>query len=125
MCVAVNASQVASGPAQRFRYAQTRAEHIGAVVRTATAGEQELGGPFAGGRWIVVDRLTGLLAQFKSNGPTGFLLPDRCGICRVSAGGDILDPDSDGITATKLAVDCQVEHGEVVGASFNLELRTN
>jgi hypothetical protein len=57
------------------------------AVRTATAREQELAGPY------------------------------RC--------GDLLDPDGDDITATKLAVDCQIEHGEVAGASFDLELRPN
>jgi hypothetical protein len=36
------------------------------------------------------------------------------------ASGDVLDPDSDDITATKLAVDCQIEHGEVANAAFDL-----
>jgi hypothetical protein len=49
--------------------------------------------------------LAGLLAQFKSDGPPGFPLSDRCAICRVAAGGDILDSDGDNVTATKLAVD--------------------
>jgi acyl dehydratase len=30
-------------------------------------------------------------------------LPDRCAIRRVPAGGDILDPDGDNITAAKVA----------------------
>jgi hypothetical protein len=50
-------------------------------------------------------------------------LPSRCSIRRVPAGGDILDPDGDDITATKLAVDCLIEHGEVAGAAFDLEFR--
>jgi hypothetical protein len=41
---------------------------------------------------IVIDSLAGLLAQFKSNRPSGFLLSDRCAIRCVPAGGDILDP---------------------------------
>jgi hypothetical protein len=52
-----------------------------------------------------------LLAQFKSDRPPGFLLPDGCAIRRVTAGGDILDPDGNDITPTKLAVDRQIEHG--------------
>jgi hypothetical protein len=60
---------------------------------------------------MVIDRLPGLFAQFKSDRPPGFLLPDSCAIGRISACGDILDADGDDITATKLAVDCQVEHG--------------
>src|SRR5712664_323766 len=67
--------------------------------------------------------LPGLLAQFKSDWPPGFLLPDHCAIRRVPAGGDILDPDGDEITAAKLAVDCQIEPGEVASAAFNLGQR--
>jgi hypothetical protein len=59
------------------------------------AREQELPGPFVGGPQIIIDRLTGLLAQFKSDGPAGFLLSDRCAIRSVSAGSDILDPHRD------------------------------
>jgi hypothetical protein len=33
--------------------------------------------------------------------------------------GDILDPDSDDITATKFAVDCQIEHGQVASATLD------
>jgi hypothetical protein len=40
-------------------------------------------------------------------------LPDSCAIRCVSAGGDILDPDGNNITAAKLAVDCQIEHLDV------------
>ena len=69
------------------------------------AGEQELAGPFAGGPEIVIDRLTGLLAQFKSDRPPGLLLPNRCAICRVSARSDILYLDGDDIAPAKLAVD--------------------
>jgi hypothetical protein len=50
-------------------------------------------------------------------------LPNRCSVCRVPAGGDILDPDGDDITAAKLAVDGQIEHGEVASAAFDLEFR--
>src|ERR1700694_719400 len=92
------------------------------AVRTATAGEQELAGPFASGLQVVIDRLAGLFAQFKSNGSASFLFSGRCAIGRVSACGDILEPNGNNITATKFAVDCQVEHGEVASAAFDLEL---
>jgi hypothetical protein len=93
------------------------------AVGTATAGEQELAGPFASGLQVVIDRLAGLFAQFKSDGSPGFLLSDRCAIGRVTACGDILDPNGDDITAAKLAVDCQIEHGQVASAAFDLEFR--
>ena len=92
------------------------------AVRTATAGEQELAGSFAGGPQIVIDRLAGLFAQFKSDRPPSFPLPDSCAIRRIAAAGDILDPDGDDIAATKLAVDCEIEHGEVASAARDLEL---
>ena len=86
------------------------------------AGEQELAGPLVGSLQIVIDGLAGLIAQFKPDRPPGFLLPDGCAIRCVAACGDILDPDGDDIAATKLAVDCQIEHGEVASAAFDLEL---
>jgi hypothetical protein len=67
--------------------------------------------------------LAGLLAQLKPDRPPGFLLPHRCAIRCVSARGYILDADGDDITAAKLAVDRQIEHGEVASAAFDLEFR--
>src|ERR1700737_1265401 len=93
------------------------------AVGTTTAREQELTGPFVGGLQIVIDRLAGLLAQLKSDWPPSFLLPDRCAIRRVPAGGNILDPDGDDITAAQLAIDCQIEHGQVASAAFDLKFR--
>lgn len=82
--------------------------HIAIV--TATTGEQELAWPFSGDPQIVIDRLAGLFAQFKSDRPSGFLLPDRCAIRCVSAGSDFLDSYCYDVTAAKLAVDRQIEH---------------
>src|SRR5260370_6681944 len=73
------------------------------AVRTATAGEQELAGPFAGGPQIVIDRLAGLLAQFKSDQPPSFSFPDSCTIRPVAAPRDILHPDGGGITPHKVS----------------------
>src|ERR1700737_5674453 len=64
-----------------------------------------------------------LFAQFKSDGPPGFFLSDRCSIRRAPTGGDILDADGDDVTATKLAVDRQIEHCKVASAAFDLKLR--
>jgi hypothetical protein len=49
-------------------------------------------------------------------------LPDGCSIRCVAASSDILDPDGDDVAATKLAVDCQIEHCEVASAALDLEL---
>jgi hypothetical protein len=53
----------------------------------------------------------------KSDGSPGFLLSGGCAIRCLATGGDILDPYGYNITPTKLAVDCQIEHGEVRSAS--------
>ena len=76
------------------------------AVGAAMAGEQELARPFAGGLQIIINCLTGLIAQFKSYRPPGFLLPDGCAIRCIAAGGYVLDPDGDDVAATKLAVGC-------------------
>jgi hypothetical protein len=52
-------------------------------------------------------------------------LSDRCAIRRVPAGSDILDADGDDITAAKLTVYRQIEHGEVSSAAFDLEFRAD
>jgi hypothetical protein len=67
--------------------------------------------------------LAGLFAQLKPDRPSGLLLSNRRTIRGISACGDILDLDCDDVTATKLAVDCQIEHGKVASAAFNLEFR--
>src|SRR6202048_433435 len=64
-----------------------------------------------------------LFAQFKSDGPLGFFLSDRCSIRRAPTGGDILAADGEHVTATKLAVDRQIEHCKVASAAFDLKLR--
>jgi hypothetical protein len=44
-------------------------------------------------------------------------------ICGVSARSDIVDFDRHDIAATKLAINRQMEHGEVSDATFNLKFR--
>src|ERR1700722_19232928 len=40
----------------------------------------------------------------------------------ITRRSDILPPEGDDITAAELAIDCQIEHGEVANAAFDLEL---
>ena len=94
-----------------------------AGVRAATTREQELARPLVRNLQIIIDGLTGLFAQFKSDGPSGLLLSDGCGFRRVATGGDIFDPDGDDVAPSKFAVDGEIEHGELANAAFNLELR--
>jgi hypothetical protein len=38
---------------------------------------------------------------------------------------NILDPDRDNVTAAKLAVDRQIEHGQIANSAFYLEFRSD
>ena len=67
----------------------------------------------------------GLFAQLEPDGMTGFLLSDGCAICGAASGGYILDPDSDDVAPSKLAINGKVEHGQVANTAFNLKLRAD
>src|SRR6202012_5603074 len=58
----------------RSWYDRARAELLSGCLSVGRSG--------SGGLWIIIDRLAGLLAQFKSDRPPGFLLPERCAIGR-------------------------------------------
>jgi hypothetical protein len=90
---------------------------------TTTTVEQKLARPFVVRRQIIIDRLSGLFAQFKSDRSPGLLLPHGCAIRRISTGGNILDSDGDDVAATKLAVDCQIEHRQIASATLDLAFR--
>ena len=90
--------------------------------RATSAGEQEFAGSLAGGPEIVVDRLPGLLRQFKSDGPPGLLLPDRCSIDGIALGGNVLHLEGDDIASAQFAVDGEIEHRQIAGPSFDLQL---
>src|SRR6266436_9594098 len=71
---------------------------------------------------VVIDRLPGLLGHLETNRLASLLLPDRRPVEGVSTGGDILDLERDDITTAQFAVDCEIEHGQVSGLTFDLEL---
>jgi putative ABC transport system substrate-binding protein len=57
------------------------------------AGEQEITRPLAGGPQVVIDRLAGLLAQFKSDRPLSFPLPHhRAILASVTEAGRMSRP---------------------------------
>jgi hypothetical protein len=53
------------------------------------------------------------------------LLPHCGAIDRIPAGRNVLDPKCDDIAAPQLAVDCQIEYGEVSRASVHLQSGTD
>ena len=68
-----------------------------------------------------IDSLTGLPGQLKLNGATGFLLHDNCAIFDAVSHEDITDSQGNQITTAKLAVNGQVEQGQV--ARFPMDLK--
>jgi hypothetical protein len=94
-----------------------------AAFGTTTTCKQEVAGPLVRKFQVIIDRLAGLFAQFKSDWPSCLLLSDRCAVRRVSAGSDIFNLDRDDVTATQFTVDCQIEHSEIPSTAFDLEFR--
>jgi hypothetical protein len=76
---------------------------------------------------VVNDGLAGLLAQFKSDRPPGFLLSNRCTIGRLAAGATstLIATTSQPRSreTAKLAVDRQVEPRKATNSVFDLQLR--
>jgi uncharacterized protein (DUF2336 family) len=54
-----------------------------------------------------------LLGQLKLNRPLGLALQDHGALGDPRALSDVADPEADQITATQLAVDCEIEQGEL------------
>jgi hypothetical protein len=51
-----------------------------------------------------------------------FPLPDGCPIGRIAVWRNVLNLQCDDIAGAELAIDCQIEHGEVAGSSLGLKL---
>src|SRR5437870_853380 len=96
-----------------------------AAFSAATTCEQETIRLLVGDLQVIIDRLTGLFAQFKSDRSASLLLSYGCAVRRVSARSDITDLDRDDIATAKLTVDRQIEHCKVAGATVDLEFRPN
>src|SRR5262249_17076476 len=79
----------------------------------ATAREQKVARRFACVSQVVIDGLTGLVRQLELDRPSCLPLPDRCAVDRVTVGCNVLDLEGHDIAATKLAIDRQIEHGQV------------
>ena len=61
----------------------------------------------------VLQRGASLLRDFELNRAAGLALDDCRPVSHVSADGDVIDPKDDEIAAPKLAVDSEVDHGQI------------
>ncbi len=94
----------------------------GQSIAVTTPGKQELTRCASCQAQILVDRLAGLIGQLKPNRPTGFLLSDRGAIHRIAARGDVLHAYRDDVATAQLAVDRQVEEGQIPLLALDLQL---
>jgi hypothetical protein len=92
-----------------------------AAVVITTAAEQKFARFLANGFDVIVDCLPRLLRQFKSDWPTGLLLPHGGSIDRISARCHVVNPKCDDIAPPQLAVDCQIEHRQIARPSVHLQ----
>jgi hypothetical protein len=90
---------------------------------TASADKQVLAGLLACEPDVVVNRLTGQLGQLEPNRSTGLLLPHSGSVGGVAVRSNVLDLDGHDIATAWLAVDGQVEHGEVARSPIDLQPR--
>jgi hypothetical protein len=89
----------------------------------ATTGEQEIASLPACPAQIVVQCLTRLLRDFKTDRPTCFLLPNCRSVEGVAVRRHIIHRYD--IAAAQLAIDCEIKQCEVARALFDLELCPN
>jgi hypothetical protein len=96
-----------------------------ALSRTTSSGEKRFTGLLVGSPQIVIDRLPSLLGQLKLDGLPGLFLSHGRPIDCIPARCNVLDLESNDISAAQLAVDGQIEHRQVTSSSRNLELGAN
>ena len=64
-----------------------------------------------------------MIGEFEAHWPARLFLANCGAVERVSAGGDILDTDGHDIAAAELAVDREVEEGQIAFAVLDLKPR--
>jgi hypothetical protein len=63
-----------------------------------------------------------LLSQFKPDGPPGLFLPNGRPIDGIAIRSNVLNLKGDDIATSQLAVDGQIEHGQITRSLVDLEL---
>src|SRR5262245_36907494 len=74
---------------------------------------------------VVVQRLSRDLCQFEPDWPARLSLPDVGAIDCVAVGCHVIDAQRDEIAAPQLAVDGEVEQGQVAPSPVQLQLRAD
>jgi hypothetical protein len=94
-------------------------------VTITTAAEEELARLLACGSDVTVDRLSCLLRHLELDGLAGLLLADGRTIDSVTMRSKVLHFQADNVTASELAIDGEIEHGQVARSPRDLQLGAN
>lgn len=70
---------------------------------------------------VLIYSLARLLGYLELNRPAGLLLPHDRPVKRIAIGRHIIDADSNHIASAQLAIDRQVEQGQVAPAALKLK----
>src|SRR5216684_4088243 len=93
-----------------------------AMVDMPAAREHKLAWLLARRSQVIFDRLPCLLGQLELDWPSGLSLPNRCSLNGVAVRRNVLDFEGHHIAAAELAVDGQIEHGEVTDPALDHQL---
>src|SRR5262245_34138690 len=105
--------------ADPFRYKTRIVGRCHATPVVSAAREQKLTGLLARHSQVPFDRLPGLFSQLELDRSSRLPLPHRRTLNRVARRRHVLDLEGYDVTATKLAIDCQIEHRAVSAATLN------
>ena len=89
------------------------------LARAAPSVEQVFARLLSGLLQEVVNGLPGLIRQLELDRSPGLFLSDGRAIDRIAIRSDIFDLQGDDVATTQLAVNREVEKGEVAGPSFD------
>jgi hypothetical protein len=86
----------------------------------AAAMEQKVAETLPGRRDVVVERLARLLGDLEPDRKTGLVLPNDRTVDGIAMWRDVLDPEAHYVAAAQLAIDREIEEGQVARAPCEL-----
>jgi uncharacterized protein (DUF2336 family) len=91
-----------------------------AAALVAAAMEQKIAETLPARRDVVVERLARLLGDFEPDRKTGLVLPNDGTVDGIAMWRDVLDPEAHYVAAAQLAIDREIEEGQVARAPCEL-----
>jgi hypothetical protein len=88
---------------------------------TEAAREMELTARWRGVAKPIADCRPGLLGNLELDRPAGFLLNNSSAVANMPSFAYVVDPEPHKVAAAQLAIDREIEQGEVAALVFELE----